>query len=169
MLELLHEPHFWSALAFVLFFVFFGKKVWKPLVAALDNRAVKIREELDEATRLRREAEEIYTAAQKEREAAAAEAEKMLKLSQQEAQRIAEQAQKDSDDMIHRHEEIAKVRLISSEHEAIASVRREAADIAVKAAQEVIASVLTGEKDKVLINRAIDELPKAFTKNRNAA
>ncbi|CAI3935600.1 FoF1-type ATP synthase [Commensalibacter communis] len=168
-MDLLNDPRFWSALAFVLFFVFFGKKIWRPLAAAMDNRTNQVRQELEEASRLRREAEEIYTAAQKEHEAAKLEAEKMLAASKEAAERIAENAKKEADAAAHRHEELVRLRLAASEQEAINTVRREAADIAVKAAYEVISSVLTEEKDSSLIDNAIADLPKALAADRHVA
>ncbi|MDI2091152.1 F0F1 ATP synthase subunit B [Commensalibacter oyaizuii] len=168
-MHLLQEPHFWSAVAFVLFFIIFGKKVWRPLAAAMDNRSNKIRQDLEEASRLRHEAEAIYTAAQREHEAAKAEAERMLAESKEAAERIAENARKEADAAARRHEELVRLRLASAEQEAVNTVRREAADIAVKAAYEVIASVLTEEKDKPLIDRAISDLPKAIANHRHVA
>ena len=51
------EPRNWVALAFIVFFVLFGRKLWGALAAMLDDRAAKVRAELDEAARLRSEAE----------------------------------------------------------------------------------------------------------------
>ncbi|MFP6758310.1 MAG: F0F1 ATP synthase subunit B, partial [Alphaproteobacteria bacterium] len=44
---------FWIAVAFVLFFVLFGKKIGGVLIGKLDERSDRIRNELDEAVRLR--------------------------------------------------------------------------------------------------------------------
>lgn len=168
-MHFLQDPHFWSAVAFVLFFVLFGKKLWRPLAAMMDNRSAQIQSELEEASRLRREAEEIYTSARKEHEAAKIEAEKMLETSKEVAARIAEKAKKDAEIAAERHEKLIRQRIAASEQEAILMVRREAAEIAVKAAKEVIASVMTEEKDKTLIDHAIAEVPKALAKNRYVA
>ena len=51
------EPRNWVVLAFILFFVLFGKKLWSALAAMLDARAAAVKAELEEAARLRREAE----------------------------------------------------------------------------------------------------------------
>ena len=48
------EPRNWVIIAFVLFFVLFGRKLWSALAKMLDDRAAKVRTELDEAARLRR-------------------------------------------------------------------------------------------------------------------
>ena len=55
--ELAHDPKFWVSLAFV---VFVGLMVWKaskPILAGIDARGERIKAELDEAQRLREEAQ----------------------------------------------------------------------------------------------------------------
>ena len=41
------EPRNWVALAFIVFFALFGRKLWGAIAALLDDRAVKIRAELE--------------------------------------------------------------------------------------------------------------------------
>ncbi len=62
--EFFAEPRSWVAIAFVIFFVLFGAKLWAALAAMLDKHASGIRAELDEASRLRTEAERMLTDAQ---------------------------------------------------------------------------------------------------------
>lgn len=162
-MHFLQEPQFWSALAFVLFFVIFGKKIWRPLAAMLDKRSTDIQAELEEVSRLHREAEEIYTNARKEHEAAKIEAEKMLEASKEIASRVAEKAKKEAELTAERHEVLLRQRMAAAEHDAVLAVRKEAADIAIKTAREVIISVMTEEKDRNLIDRAIAEVPKVLT------
>ena len=73
--SLMADPKFWVAVSFVLFFVLLGSKLWKAGTGALDSRANDIRKRIDEANKLRLEAE----AKLKEAEAARASAEKNLK------------------------------------------------------------------------------------------
>ena len=51
------EPRNWVVLAFILFFVLFGRILWRALSGMLDNRAKMVKAELEESARLRREAE----------------------------------------------------------------------------------------------------------------
>ncbi|MBV9539452.1 MAG: F0F1 ATP synthase subunit B, partial [Acidisphaera sp.] len=52
--SLFGNPRTWVAIAFVLFFVIFGRRIWSPLAKILDDRGASVRAELDEASRLRR-------------------------------------------------------------------------------------------------------------------
>ena len=53
------DPKFWVAVSFVLFFVLFGRKVFSALMGALDKRAEGIRTQLDEAAKLRADANSV--------------------------------------------------------------------------------------------------------------
>ena len=59
MTDLLHDHHFWVLISMAIFVI----AVWKPASRAvtgmLDERAARIRSELEEARRLREEAEQL--------------------------------------------------------------------------------------------------------------
>src|SRR5579862_6830319 len=78
MAEFFTEPRSWVAIAFVVFFVLFGKKLWTVVRDLLDQRAETVRAELAEAQRLRTEAEAMLRDARTRRETALADAQKLL-------------------------------------------------------------------------------------------
>jgi len=159
---LFHEPRFWSAVAFVLFFVIFGRKVWAPLAAGLDGRAARIRADLDEAGRLRREAEQMLEDATREREQALIEAKAMIEHSRIEAERIATQAKADAEATALRREEMARQRISASERAAVREVRQAAVEIATDAARTAIAETLDTSLRDALIDKALADLPAAL-------
>ena len=65
--SLLANPRVWVAVAFVIFFVVFGRKLWAALAGILDARTNAIRAELAEAIKLRKEAEAILREANQRR------------------------------------------------------------------------------------------------------
>ena len=69
-----HDPKFWVAISFVLFVLLAGRTAWNAITKMLDARTARIRSELDEAVRLRAEAEAMMAQAQTDRAAAQAEA-----------------------------------------------------------------------------------------------
>jgi F-type H+-transporting ATPase subunit b len=162
------EPRFWVALAFVVFFVLFGRKMWSAIASMLDGRAERIRNELDEAKKLRREAEAMLVDARRRREEALKEAESLLASAQTEAQRLAEQARTDAEAMARRHERMAMDRIASAEKAAVTEVRVAAAEIAARAAEQIIAQSLSPEQDAAIIDRAISGLPAALAPRRAA-
>ncbi len=160
--EFFAEPRSWVAIAFVIFFVLFGGKLWKALAAMLDGHAAAVRAELDEAGRLRVEAEAMLADARTRREAALTEARAMLDSARSEAIRVGEQARLDAEAAGRRREQMAMDRISAAEKAAVTDVRLAAADLASRAAQEVIASTLSSEGDAPIIDRAIAGLPSAL-------
>ncbi len=158
------EPRSWVAVAFVIFFVLFGSKLWAALAGMLDKHATSIRAELDEASRLRTEAEKMLADAQTRREQALTEARALIQSAHAEAARVAEQARIDAEAAGTRREKMAMERIGAAEKAAITDVRLAAADIAARAAQEVIAATLSAEGDAAIIDRAIAGLPAALAR-----
>lgn len=162
------DPRFWVGFAFFLFFVIFGKKIIGPLLAALDNRAIAIRRELDEASRLRKEAEAMLADANTKREAALRDAQAMIEQARVEAERVGETARADAAASATRREQMAIDRIGAAEKAAVTDVRLAAAEFAGRAAEQVIASSFGADADAPLIDRAIQGLPTALA-NRRAA
>jgi F-type H+-transporting ATPase subunit b len=162
MTDALHNPEFWVLVAFVIFFVLFGGKLWAAITGLLDGRAATIRTELDEAARLRAEAEHMLRDAQSARESAMTEARQMLERSRAEAARVTQEAQADAAAAAKRRERMALDRIAAAEKAVILEVRQMAADLATQAARDVIASNLSTEAGDALVDDAIASLPRAL-------
>jgi F-type H+-transporting ATPase subunit b len=162
------DPRFWVGVAFVIFFVIFGRKLWSLVIAGLDKRAQQVQAELDEAARLRSEAEALLKDARERREAAMRDAEEMLVLARQEAVRVAEAARVEAAAAATRREQLALDRISAAEKAAITEVRLTAADIAARAAGQIIAESFDQEADSHLIDHAIQGLPAALAGRRAA-
>lgn len=158
----LGDPRTWVAVAFVIFFVLFGSRIWKALTAILDKRAADVRAELDEARRLREEAEAMLADANARRQAALAEAQALLNGARAEASRLAEAAEADLKAATARRERMAQDRISAAEKAAVDDVRFAAAEIASIATERVIRAELTSEADAALIDYAIGGLAGAL-------
>lgn len=162
------DPRSWVAIAFVIFFVIFGRKLWSVLTGILDKRAADIRAELAEAQRLRDEAEAMLRDAKSRREAAIADAAKLLEGAKHEAQRLAAEAAAEASHSAQRRERMAMDRIAAAEKAAVDDVRIAAASIAAAAAEQVIRTTLSDAADAALIDRAIAGLPAALASKRAA-
>ncbi|MEO3473000.1 F0F1 ATP synthase subunit B [Roseomonas sp. CAU 1739] len=156
------DPKFWVAVSFVLFFLLLGKKLWAAISGALDGRAATIRRQLDEASRLRSEAEEMLKSAEAERAAAAKEAEELLARAHAEAERVAAAAIAEAEGAAKRRERMALDRIAAAEASAIADVRNAAAEVAGAAARTVLAETLDASADAALVDQSLSDLPKAL-------
>ncbi|GAN52832.1 ATP synthase [Tanticharoenia sakaeratensis NBRC 103193] len=172
--SLFDEPRFWSAVAFVVFFLLFGRKLWAAITKVLDERAEGVRRDLDEAGRLRREAEQMLEAATREREQALAEAREMIERSREEAASIAAAARREAEAVAARREQMARDRIAAAERAAVREVQDLAAEIAVQATRDVLAHHLEGNQPvgrrdaDVLIDDALSALPGALTRATQA-
>lgn len=166
--SLFADPRTWVGIAFVIFFVIFGRKAWAAITSMLDKRGQDIQAELDEAARLRREAEQMLRAAQEQREATVREAQAMLEHARVEAASVAENARTEAAAAAERRERLAHDRIGAAEKAAISEVRLAAAEIATRAAEMVVAQGFKEDADAPLIDRAIQGLPTALSGRRAA-
>jgi F-type H+-transporting ATPase subunit b len=160
MSPLFQDPEFWVLLAVVVFVV----GVWKParraILGALDARAVRIRDELDAARRLREEAQQALAAYQKQEREAAAEAAAILAHARAEAERVAAQAARNLEEALERRRRLAEERIAQEEAKALAEIRAVTVDVAISAARQVIVAELDEQRGAALIDAAIATLPQ---------
>ena len=161
------EPRFYVAIAFFLFFILVGKKIWVALTAILDKRTDSIRAELAEAARLRAEADAMLREAQAAQAAAAAEASKLLENARREAARLAEAARAEAAAAAARRERMAMDRIAAAEQEAAREVREAAIEIATHAASMLLAQQAPAH-DGGLIDHAIGNVVSALSGRRAA-
>ena len=160
MMHLFADPEFWVLLAVAVFAVVVWKPVRRAVVGTLDERAMRIRGELEEARRLRDEAEQLLADyRQKEREAEA-DARAIIAHARDEAERIAEQSARDLQQSLERRQRLAEERIAQAEAKALDEIRAAAVDVAIAAAREVIVSELGERRGAAMLDAAIAALPQ---------
>ncbi|OEJ67934.1 hypothetical protein BEN30_07735 [Magnetovibrio blakemorei] len=152
------DTTFFVAVAFVLFFVFFGKKLFAAMASSLDDRAQKIKDQIEEATRLREEAQELLASYEKKQHEALKEAANIVKAAKDEAERLSVEAAEQLDASLKRAERLAKDRIAQAEVQAIAEVRTLAINIAMEATQRVLEQDVSATKADALIDTAIKNM-----------
>ena len=162
------EPRNWVVLAFILFFVLFGRILWRALSGMLDNRATMVKAELEESARLRREAEAMLQEAEKQRALAITEAKALIEGAKAEAARVAAATAAEAEAAARRREQMAMDRIAAAQKAAVDEVRLAAAEVATIAARQVISEDLTQTDDANLIDQAIAQLPTALAPRRAA-
>jgi F-type H+-transporting ATPase subunit b len=152
----------WVALAMIaVIAIIVWKRVPAAIGRALDKKIALIRGQLDEASRLRAEAEALRS--EYEAKAAAADAERatMLDRARHEAAAIVAQAEADSAALIERRKRMAEDRIGAAERAAVADVRARAATAATAAAETLIREAHDAGADKAMVDKSIAELGKA--------
>ena len=158
-MEFLVEPEFWVAVSFFLFVaVLLYLGVHKKIATVLDARAATIAKELDEARRLRQEAEKVLADYRRKQGDAVEEAAAIVSLASKEAEILAAETRRSMKEHFERRMKLAEDKIARAETEALREVRAAAADAAVAAAQMVIAEKLTPEAADKLVKQGIDAL-----------
>ena len=152
------DPTFWVGLAFVLVVAFAFKPVAKALSGTLDGRAAGIREQIEEARKLREDAQALLASYQSKQRDAMAEAEKIISQAKAEAERLKTDAEADLARALARREQQALDRIAQSEAQALAEVRSTAVDVALAAAETLIKDNLDDSKKQALTDQAIGDL-----------
>lgn len=159
-MELLHDPEFWVAVAFAIVVVFGGRRAGPLVAKALDERALRIKAELDEAQSLRDEAQRTLAEYQRKQRDALREAEEIIAHAKAEAERIGKQAAQDLEAVLERRGRQAEEKIAQEEAKALAEVRSAAVDVAISAARQIILQQLDAATGGALIDQAIAALPQ---------
>lgn len=156
-----HDPEFWVAVAAAVFVVGIWRPARRAVIGSLDDRAARIRADLDEARRLREEAAALLAEYQAKEREATAEAAAIVAHAREEAERVAAQSARDLEQTLARRQRLAEERISQAEAKALDEIRIAAIDAALAAAREVIAAEMAGdERGGVLIDAAIAALPQ---------
>ena len=151
---------FWVSVALLIFLLLVLRRIIRLVVVALDDRAEKIRNRIEDASRMAEEAQALLASYERKQRDAAEEAETILAGARREAERFAADAKEDLQRALKRREAQAMERIAQAEKAAIAEVRARAVDVAIEATRRLLAQRLTPQQSEELINSAISELPK---------
>jgi F-type H+-transporting ATPase subunit b len=153
------DATFWAMIALFIFLgVVVYLKVPGMLVKNLDERASNIRSELDEARKLREEAQTILAEYQRKRKEAESEAEEIIAAAHHEAEVLSADARKKTKEFVDRRTAMAENKISQAEAQALTDVKSAAVEIAVTAAQTIVAGKVTGATADKIIKSSIAEV-----------
>lgn len=154
------EPEFWVIVGFVILLALVGRRIFRLVAVALDDRAEKIRVRIDEAAKAADDAQSLLASYERKLRDAAEEADAIVAAAKREASRLAEEAKEELEHALKRREAMALERIAQAEQAAIAEVRGRAVSVAVEATRKVLAERLTQGQADALIDSAIEDLPR---------
>lgn len=152
-------PETWVAIAFLLLMgVFAYVGVHRTVLSALDRRSARIKNELDDARRLKDEAAKLLADYKARHASAEREAQDIIASAKAEAERIAAEAKAKMEDFVARRTKSAEGKIASAEAQAIADVRAAAADAAVAAASSILSNSVKGQLADELLAQGVSEV-----------
>jgi F-type H+-transporting ATPase subunit b len=149
----------WVAVSFLIFVgIFIWSGAPKMIAKGLDARTSRIAKELEEATRLRVEAEKLLRDFEAKRVGAEAEAEAIIRDAQDEAARMKAEAEAKLKEFVARRTVQAEQKIAQAETQATAEVRASAADAAIKVAETIMRCATGKASADSLIAEVISEV-----------
>ena len=158
-MEFIYEPEFWVA---VSFFIFIGVLVYlgvhKKVANELDARALRISKELEEVRRLREEAEKLLADNRRKLGDVVTEVDNIIALAARQAETLAVETRQSLKEHVERRIKLAEEKIARAEMEAVRELRNDAVDVAIAAAQNLIAAKLTPNRAKKLVSESAKAL-----------
>jgi F-type H+-transporting ATPase subunit b len=153
------NAEFWVLVGFLAFMaILLYVKVPGVIGKSLDDRADAIRKELDEARRLREEAQELLADYQRKSREAEEEAKSIVAQAKREAETLAAETRRSLAEQVERRAKLAEDKIKRAEAQALTEVRATAVDVALAAAEKLVRGEVAGDSGKSLIEQSIREL-----------
>ena len=152
------NPEFWIAVSFVIAIAILVKLAGGRFIGALDAHSARIASQLEEARKLREEAEALLAEQQRKQRDALNEARDIIAHAHSEAERISGEAAAELDRSLRLRELHARETIALSEAKAVTEVRGVVVDIAIEAARRALTSHLDQQRGSALIDSAIADV-----------
>jgi F-type H+-transporting ATPase subunit b len=150
------SPGGWVAMSMIaVFLIMLWMKVPAMVGSMLDAKIDGIKAQLDEAAKLRKEAEALKTEYEAKLADAAKHGETMKAAAEEEAKHIVAKAKTDAQALIERRQKIAEDKIAAAERSAVDALRAKAASTAAGAAAGLIAQTHDAKADQALVDEAI--------------
>ncbi len=153
------DATFWALVGLIVFLgLVIYLKVPAMVTKSLDDRSDGIRDELEEARKLREEAQALLADFEAKRRQAEKEAEEIVAAAKREASALGEDAARKTAEFVKRRTALAEQKIGQAEASALAEVRASAIDVAISAAEHLIAGKMSAADSNALIKQGIAEV-----------
>lgn len=152
------DATFWAFIALLIFFgiiVYF--KIPGMIAKVLDDRIAKIEADIEEARRLREDAQALLAEYERKRKAAEGEAEEIVAAAREEAERMTAEAEAALEEMVSRRTKAVEDKIAQAEAQAVAEVQARSADVAIEAARLLLADQVK-ENGAALVDQSIKDV-----------
>ena len=153
------DATFWALVSLIIFFaVVFYFKVPALIGKSLDQRSNRIRDELEDARKLREEAQQLLAEFQRKRKEAEKDAVDIVNAAKHEAELLLADAKQKTEDYVARRTALAEQKIGQAERDAVNEVRANAVDIAVEASRTLLANKVDAKMDANLFKTSLQEV-----------
>jgi len=158
MAEIFGNPTTWVAIALVIFIALAFKPAKKAILSALDSKIDEIKNQVEEASKLRDEAQALLAEYERKQQQAAQHAEEMIDAARKEAEDFRVRSESELNANLERQRKMAMERIALAEEKALQEVRAAAADLAIAATEKLVTDKVAGTDGDKLVDKAIADL-----------
>ena len=148
----------WFTLAFVVLFILMWKYALPKVQQTMDERAETIRRNLDEAERVRNEAQGILEEYQRQLADAKNEANRIIEESRQTAEQLRRDLMQRAENEVEELRERSRQEIAAAQERATSELQSRVADLAIELAERVVEQSLDREANTRLIESYIEQV-----------
>ena len=149
----------WTIVTFVILLIVLRAVAWKPLLGMLAERERRIQESLDQAERAREEAQAAVEENRQAMAKARADAQETVTRGREAAERLAQEVRQRAEVQAEQMIEQASRTIQQEKDRAISELRKQVADLAIRAAGKVLDENLDDARNRKMVDEFIDRIP----------
>ena len=156
------DPQIWVAISFILFFLLFGKFIWKKFSSFLDKKILEIKNDIDEAKNLHNEAKDLLAAENKKIQDLDLLVKEIIDDSKNKSYEILRENTKKIEAQIELLEKEATEKIKVIENQTIEEIKSDIISKATSIAEKVLKNELSENNQLSIIKKSIKETKKAL-------
>lgn len=149
------DPSTWYLISFTLFGLLLGRTLWRSATFMLDEQIKIIGKEIEEASHMKKEAEELLESVQKRQQETQEQVRNILALGEREVQQIQRDAMQERKEFLASQKRQLEERLSNLETISIKELNENVVHSAITAAERVIQQNLDQKLDAALIQDTV--------------
>mgnify|MGYP001171663407 FL=1 len=156
------DPQIWVAISFILFFLLFGKFIWKKFSSFLDKKILEIKNDIDEAKNLHNEAKDLLAAENKKIQDLDLLVKEIIDNRKNKSYEILRENTKKIEAQIELLEKEAKEKIKVIENQTIDEIKLDIISRASSIAEKVLKSELSENNQLSIIEKSIEQTKKVL-------
>ena len=157
-IEVFHSLIFWSLVSFALLFFLLKRFAFPPILEVLEERENKIRSEIDDAEKLRHEAEELKADLGRELKNAHEKANTIIQMAGDESKKIQEKSIQETQAKVRQMQNDAEQEIQITRNKLLNEIRSYTAALTIASTEKVLQKSLSDEDKNRLIDESIEDV-----------
>tara|TARA_B100001248_G_C27387372_1_gene460397 strand:- start:1483 stop:1974 length:492 start_codon:yes stop_codon:yes gene_type:complete len=154
------DPQIWVAISFILFFLTFGKIIWKQLSRFLDNKILEIKNEINQAQQLHKDAKDLLATEAKKTQDLDLIIKDIIDDSKNKSYEILLENKKKIETQVQMLEKDSLEKIKVIQNQALEEIKADIIRKATSMAEDVIKSKLSIENQQDIIQQSVDQTKK---------